>query len=379
MGIGFWAEGQSAASGPPPTPALPPKRGEGVRRCGFTLIEMLVTIGLIGVLLALLLPAVSAARESTRRTNCLSNLRQLGLAASEYASNWHCLPPGRMPGVDPRERTPRFPCDSPYLGFSLFMRMLPYMGDDPLHERCNFSLSDVAPENTTLHRRTPLLLICPSDALGGAALPAAANRFVPFTPPEPGWRIARTSYSATFGTVDVSGLPADFPACQPSGDARAQLDGAFTDVTPIRLAQVRDGLSKTVFFADHAVNRFAQDDTSQVAQGNGWWTTAFWGSTLHVHKQPPNWLTDASAFSANNAVYGAFSEHAGGLNVCMGDGSAQWIAETIDSWPVTELFGEPAGAARTSGPLSPYAKLPPKGIWQALATIAGNEQFASPE
>ena len=99
---------------------------------GFTLIELLVALAIIGILIALLLPAVQSAREAARRIQCTNNLKQLGLAVASYESINGCLPPGSLPR--------RSPVGSDE-DFSVFVRLLPGLEQQTTYDATNFSLT----------------------------------------------------------------------------------------------------------------------------------------------------------------------------------------------------------------------------------------------
>lgn len=127
-----------------------------MKRLGFTLIELLVVIAIIGVLVALLLPAIQQAREAARRTQCLNNLKQLGLAIQNYADANGGLPPSIAIGL-----TATGTAD--FDGWSAHARVLPFAEADPLYESLNYAVSYDRPENTTISVQRVSLFLCPSD------------------------------------------------------------------------------------------------------------------------------------------------------------------------------------------------------------------------
>jgi prepilin-type N-terminal cleavage/methylation domain-containing protein len=340
---------------------------------GFTLLELLVVMSVIGILIALLLPAVQSAREAARRTQCRNHLKQIGLALHSYVDIHGSLPMGRLPISDPRFAGPNPPCTANRVDKSAWVALLPQFEQTALYDGINQSASIFALENRTLFDRMPPFLACPSDPSAGQTL-MKPNTLVPMAPDPPSgpWVISRTSYALNFGRLPVSALPASYPNCQVPPEAIAQNDGCFNDIHPIRLAMMTDGLSSTLFATEQSVTTFQELNATKpfLAEDKGWWLSGDLADTLLTMVSPPNARRVTSASATIARLYSPSSLHPGGVHVLLGDGAVRFVGDQVNSWPVNPFTGAPGGAFYRGGS---WQGLPPQGIWQSLATRARGE------
>jgi prepilin-type N-terminal cleavage/methylation domain-containing protein/prepilin-type processing-associated H-X9-DG protein len=337
----------------------------------FTLIELLVVIAIIGVLIALLLPAVQSAREAARRASCTNNLKQLGLASHNYLSANGTLPMGDFwqrgnaaaGGGLIRQN------------FGPFVALTQYYEQGQIFNALNTSIQIYCADNATVNGIAVNMLWCPSDAnVIGQRYDGA---------PGDGWDshpipMAYASYAGSIGPVFY----------YPRNDTNYALlnnnQGLFyhvghptgTQTTPVKLAMIRDGTSNTIMFTDHAYSFVAE---STDPYGPNWWTSGYGGDTLFCTLFPPNFFkafdgTGDKFAVGNRFTMTASSFHPGGVNVCMADGSVRFIKDSINSWnPWTVQYNGRTAlyTAVGGGPLPQY------GVWQALSTRAGNEVISA--
>jgi prepilin-type N-terminal cleavage/methylation domain-containing protein/prepilin-type processing-associated H-X9-DG protein len=309
---------------------------------GFTLIELLVVIAIIGVLIALLLPAVQSAREAARRSQCSNNMKQMGLAMMTYETSVGALPP-------PLIRTGRCaapPAGSGYVvhnttGFTMILNQLE---QSALYNAYNFSqassnsspytlpVAGDAAANTTVVSTLVAAFACPSDDEPGLFTqnPTTASDFYSAN------QARRSNYMfCTGNTTDYN--------CEHTPPANNQRT-AFYNGQSTRLRDVRDGMSNTALVAESVQGK------QNVVFG------PYWGAGLHtaVHGRvlpPPT--TDYQYFMPNAAwkepnpsklqyAWALGSRHPGGLHLLFGDGSVHFLKDSINPqtwWAIQTIKG----------------------------------------
>ena len=297
---------------------------------GFTLVELLVVITIIGILIALLLPAVQAAREAARRMQCGNNLKQNGLAIANFESQYNALPAGVA-----------FTENGQLMEISMWLVLQPFMEQSSLMARYDFTQRPYTSDNPSVIRTQISSYLCPSDDTAGRIFLG---------------NYARSNYVACFGSSNYGGplctstnIWTDFAKGSLANSGSLETDGVFrvqAKRTGRVIGDIKDGTSHTVMASEVLSGK---TDSGSPADYRGIWFYIEMGAATYTH-----WLTPNSSagdymdvsmcvagpdmpcsiqptYNMVTSYVAARSRHAGGVNAVFVDGHVDFYSNNIDS------------------------------------------------
>ena len=301
-----------------------------------TLIELLVVIGIIGILTAILIPAVQMARESSRRSACQNNLKQIGLGILHYESIHSKYPPGKKWSGPPNDP------GSFAMAWSSFM--LEHIEQSTLHNQINFKVSFTDPSNLPATTQTISVYLCPSTGRIEAHRNSDGHLFNLGGLPGEG-----------LGCIDYLGVSGpDKDAKNPVthivyGRQRGVLIGTKglhqaekTEPPPITATQIKDGLSNTICVAE-CTGRGVSIKNGVIDSLHGAWASG--SNVSHIdgsinEKTPKVWYAEQ-----------IHSDHPGGAHLMMCDGSVHFVPRSTSNTVIRSMASRDGGETLPDNPL----------------------------
>lgn len=271
------------------------QRCPGQRRAGMTVLELLVTMGVISTLTSLILPAVQSSREAARRTQCANQLRQIGLALNGYHEQWQCLPAAWQ-----FERTGNSQ-------FGWAVSLLPLLEQQAVCRQVDRGRRLDDPANSVARQTSLALLICPSDIVEPTFLLHEDEELSGSS--EPLVSLPTVNYVGVFGNSEPDEddiIPA------PRGE------GAFEGDRPVRFEEFRRGLTQTFLIGERTMARVPSTWLGVDVRGED-----------AACRLVGNALTSPNCSLCDECEFA--SRHPGGSNFLFGDGRVKLISQSIDS------------------------------------------------
>ncbi len=281
------------------------KCGDSLRVGGFTLVELLVVITIIGILIGLLLPAVQAAREAARRMQCSNNLKQIGLALHNYHAARQCFPPASS--LQPNR-----------LGLSWHVTILPYLEQTNIHDQMDLDGDFRDAKNAPLGETVLPVFLCPSDG---------EQKYDPF--PHDGFdRWRTTNYVGVAGAGRTGVISVSDPQC---GDFFT--DGVIYPGSNIRMADVRDGSSNTLAVGERSYELRLWTKGTSVKSSPAEYACLFSSKNVFVpiNSDPAQYCfrdcPSGNTIAFNDLFFG--SHHPGGAVFLLAEGSVHFMSESL--------------------------------------------------
>lgn len=306
---------------------------------GFTLVELLVVIAIIGILIALLLPAVQAAREAARRMSCSNNIRQIGLAMHNYHDALRTFPPGKI--TDPQAD---FSDKGNYFGWAALL--LPYCEQQNVQNLVNFKFKVHTESNVIAGQTLIPMYLCPSDS-------NREIREVDYYNPDNGYALEKLKFAPCHYAGFITEKISDYGKALKSDGYSLLHDelGVMLTSRAISMSEIIDGTSNTI-----AITEASSYETGQVkVYDNGSWiigTNIFRKTTA-----PINFAPACSHFSGKNGTidqtwtcsecskyqYEMRSRHPGGSFALVCDGSCRFFNESMNKDVLAALITRERG------------------------------------
>lgn len=317
---------------------------KSTQRSAFTLIELLVVIAIIAILIALLVPAVQKVREAAARTQCINNMKQLGLALNAFAGDYKALPPSHTTSTSPM---PPVPTQHKHHWATL---ILPYIDQGPLYQQMNLSKDYDANSNLPFIITQVPTFICPA-----APGPSARGNLL----------LTQTGVALTapIGMIDYGSINQVFPTFYQFNNIPAPADtsGAMQATIPTPFAWITDGTSNTVLLGEDAgsplnfifgVQQPLTVSGTTVTGSTGDWGWADSGFPYSINGADPTTgaIVTQHATSGNPSCFinctndgEIYSFHSGGANIVMVDGSVHFLAKNMGAATFAALFTKSGG------------------------------------